>query len=75
MSTTRTVVDCHLFPADIECEFTASADEVEGLELAVQHAVQAHGYRDTPALRERLRSMLHDESARKAAPEAESGVQ
>jgi hypothetical protein len=28
--------------------------------IAVEHAVESHGLRDTPSLRERLRSMLRE---------------
>jgi hypothetical protein len=40
-------------------------DEV--LSLAIEHAVEDHEYRDTPALREQLRSLLRDESIPRAA--------
>jgi hypothetical protein len=33
----------------------------------VEHAVEFHGYRDTPSLRKRLRSMLRVESLKKTA--------
>ena len=55
------VIDCCLFPAGIPCEFAVSGDEEEVLNIAVDHAVESHGLRDTPSLRERLRSMLREE--------------
>lgn len=67
MATSRKVIDCHLFPAGIPCEFAVSGDEEEILKLAVEHAVESHGYRDTPSLRERLRAMLRVESLKKTA--------
>ncbi len=67
MTASRKVMDCRWFPAYIPCEFATSGDEEEVLNLAVQHAVDSHGYRDTPALREQLRSMLRDESLKKSA--------
>jgi predicted small metal-binding protein len=67
MATKRKVLDCRWFPADIPCEFAVSGAEEDVLDLAVQHAVDSHGYRDTPALREQLRLMLRDESKKKAA--------
>jgi hypothetical protein len=45
---------------------TATSEE-ELLEIAVQYAVDAHGHRDTPALREELRSMLRQQRRRHAA--------
>ena len=67
MDIRRKVIDCHLFPAGIPCEFVVSGDEEEIFELAVEHAVESHGYRDTPSLRERLRAMLRVESLKKTA--------
>jgi Protein of unknown function (DUF1059) len=62
MPMSRKVLDCRWFPADIPCEFAALGEEEDVLDVAVQHAVESHGYRDTPALREQLRLMLRDES-------------
>jgi predicted small metal-binding protein len=67
MAIRRTVIECHLFPAGIPCEFAVSGNEEEIFRLAVEHAVEFHGYRDTPSLRERLRSMLRVESLKKTA--------
>jgi predicted small metal-binding protein len=61
MTANRKVFDCRSFPAYIQCEFDISGDEQDVLNHAVQHAVDSHGYRDTPALREQLRSMLREE--------------
>ena len=55
------VLDCRWFPADIPCEFAISGNEEEVLNIAVQHSVDSHGYRDTPALREQLRALLRDD--------------
>ena len=67
MAIRRKVIDCYLYPAGIPCEFAVWGDEEEIFKLAVEHAVEFHGYRDTPSLRERLRSMLRVESLRKTA--------
>jgi predicted small metal-binding protein len=67
MATSRKVIVCHLYPAGIPCEFAVSGDEEEIFKLAIQHAVESHGYRDTPSLRERLRSMLRVETLKKTA--------
>lgn len=53
-------IDCRLFLAEEPCDI-AILGEDELLNIAVQHAVQDHGYRDTPSLREELRSMLREE--------------
>lgn len=67
MTTSRKVFDCRLFPADIPCEFAIAGDAEEVLTIAVEHAVEDHEYRDTPALREQLRSLIRDELTKKAA--------
>jgi hypothetical protein len=47
---------------------TAAAESEEELvDIAVQYAVEAHGHRDTPAMREELRKMLRQQRKRRAA--------
>jgi len=60
MASKRKGIDCRLFLAEEPCDI-AILGEAELLNIAVQHAVQDHGYRDTPALRDQLRAMLRDE--------------
>jgi hypothetical protein len=67
MATGRKVIDCRWFPTEKPCDVAISGNEEEVLTIAVQHAVQSHGQRDTPELREQLRSMLRDEEQTKAA--------
>jgi hypothetical protein len=67
MATIRKVIDCRWFPTENPCDIAISGNEEEVLTIAVQHAVHSHGHRDTPELREQLRSMLRDESQTKAA--------
>ncbi len=67
MAKNRKVIDCRWFPTDKPCDVAISGSEEEVLEVAVQHAVKSHGHRDTPELREQLRSMLRDESKTQAA--------
>jgi len=57
----RKVVDCRKFPSDINCTVAISGREEEVLPLAVHHAVTVHGHKDTPELREQLKSLLEDE--------------
>jgi hypothetical protein len=61
MTGTRKVIDCRRFPAEKPCSITIAGTEEEVLELAVLHAGRVHGHRDTPELREQIRSMLEDE--------------
>ncbi len=67
MTTQRKVIDCRWFPTENPCDIAISGNEEEVLNIAVQHAVQSHGHRNTPELREQLRSMLREESKPKAA--------
>lgn len=47
----------------MDCTIATSAgSEDELIEAATQHAVTAHGHRDTPELREQLRSVVHVKS-------------
>ena len=39
-----------------------SGTEQEVLDAAVEHAVSAHGHKNSPELREQIKSMLKDES-------------
>jgi predicted small metal-binding protein len=63
----RKVIDCRWFPTENPCDIAISGNEEEVLNIAVQHAVQSHGHRDSAELREQLRSMLRDEGKLNAA--------
>ena len=57
----RKFIDCREFPSDTKCTVAISADsESELLEVAVQHAVTVHKHRDTPELRDQIRSAIKD---------------
>lgn len=59
----RKFIDCREYPSEAKCTVAISADsERELLEVAVQHAVTIHGHRDTPELRETLKSMFKEEA-------------
>ncbi len=65
-SSTRKVIDCRLFPSsDKNCTLAISGTEEEVLDLAVHHAVTAHGHMNTPELRGQIRSMLKDDEESK----------
>jgi predicted small metal-binding protein len=66
MSGRRKVIDCRWFPTEKPCDIAMSGSEEEVLDVAVQHAVMSHGHKNTPELREQLRSMLRDEKAQAA---------
>lgn len=66
-SSRRKVIDCRLFPSEKNCTLAISGTEEEVLEAAVQHAVSAHGHKNTPDLRQQIQSLLKDETEARAA--------
>lgn len=61
----RKYVDCREVPSDRKCTVAISADsEKELMEVAVQHAVQVHGHKDTPEFRQMLKKAIKDGSPR-----------
>lgn len=67
----RKYIDCREYPGDIKCTIALSADtEDELLEAAVRHAVDVHGYQDTPELRSEIRTLFKDGTPPLEAPVA-----
>jgi len=65
----RKYIECREFPSEMNRTIAISADsEQELLEAAVQHAVAAHGHKDTPAFRNELRGIF-----REGTPAVEAG--
>jgi predicted small metal-binding protein len=58
----RKSIDCRNYPSDKNCSLKISGTESEVLDAAVQHAVSTHGHKNSPELREQIKSMLKDES-------------
>ncbi len=57
----RKVADCRLFPSEKGCTLTIAGTEDEVMRVAVRHAIQEHGHKDTPKLRKDIRSLLQNE--------------
>lgn len=57
----RVVADCRRFPSEKNCSLTIAGTEEEVLEVAVQHAVASHGHKNTPELKEQIKSALQEE--------------
>ena len=56
----RLYLDC-LDEPESKCSVSIAADsEKELIEAATQHAVSVHGYKDSPELRQQLRSMFKE---------------
>jgi len=65
----RKYIDCREYPGDIKCTLALSADtDGELLEAAVKHAVDTHGLKDTPELREELQSLFKEGTPPLKAP-------
>jgi predicted small metal-binding protein len=56
----RKSIDCRDHPSEENCSLRISGTEREVLNAAVQHAVSAHGHKNSPELRDQLKSMLKD---------------
>jgi predicted small metal-binding protein len=56
------MTDCRESPSVKGCTLTIAGEEDEVLRAAVMHAVDAHGHRDTPELREQVRGSLKPEA-------------
>jgi len=58
----RKSIDCRNHPSEKNCSLKISGTEDEVLDAAVQHAVSTHGHKNSPELRQEIKSMLKDES-------------
>ena len=58
----RKSIDCRDYPSEKNCSLKISGTEEEVLDAATQHAVSAHGHKNSPELRDQIKSMLKDES-------------
>ena len=57
----RVVVDCRDFPNEIGCTLLISGSMKEVLNVAVKHAVDEHGHKDTAELRKQIKAMMKKE--------------
>ena len=62
MKEKRKVIDCRLFPSDNKCTLALSGTEEEVLKAATEHAINSHGEKDTPELKQEIRKMMKDEN-------------
>ena len=58
----RKSIDCRDYPSEKNCSLKMSGTEQEVLDAAVQHAISAHGHKNSPELRDEIKSMLKDTS-------------
>jgi len=65
----RKFIDCREYPSEMNCTVALSADsDEELLEAAVQHAVQVHHHKDTPELRQQIKTMFKEGAPPGEAP-------
>ncbi len=57
----RKVADCRLFPSEKNCSLMIAGREAEVLKVAVRHAVEEHGHKNSAVLRKQVRAMLKNE--------------
>jgi predicted small metal-binding protein len=58
---TRKALDCRKMP-DSTCSLRIAGTEDEVMAAGVQHAISAHGEKDTPELRAMIRKGMEDET-------------
>jgi predicted small metal-binding protein len=59
----RKMIDCRRYPSEPQCTLSVTGTEEEVLTVIVRHAIEEHGYANTPDLRDRMRQLLVDEPA------------
>ena len=65
----RKYIDCREYPGDVKCTLALCADtDAELLEAAVRHAVDVHGYEDTPEFRKEIKSLFKNGTPPVEAP-------
>lgn len=57
----RKYVDCRDMPSEKNCSLRISGTEEEVYVVALKHAIDEHGHKDTPELRKEIRKSLKDE--------------
>lgn len=57
----RVIVDCRLVP-EAKCTLTIAGSEEEVYDAAKYHALNRHGFKDTPDLRGLIRSWFKEEA-------------
>lgn len=57
----RKVADCRLYPSEKNCSLMIAGTEAEVLKVAVRHAVEEHGHKNTPKLQKGIRALLKNE--------------
>jgi predicted small metal-binding protein len=64
------VIDCRRFESDINCSLKITGREDEVVDMAVAHAIDAHGARPGPELRRQIRALAQRAEGEAAQPPA-----
>jgi hypothetical protein len=57
----RVVIDCRKFPNEIGCTLLISGSVKEVFNVALRHAIEEHGHKDTTELRKQIKVMMKPE--------------
>ena len=60
MKSKRKIADCRDYPSEKNCSLTIEGTEDEVVKVAVRHAVEEHGHKNTSKLRAEVRATLKD---------------
>jgi predicted small metal-binding protein len=60
-NTKRKVIDCRELPGEDGCTLRIAGTEKEVLIVAVKHAIDEHGHKNTSELRKQIKELLKDE--------------
>ncbi|MCI0449685.1 MAG: DUF1059 domain-containing protein [Chlorobi bacterium] len=66
MNNSRKVIDCRDFPNEIGCTLLISGSSKEVFNIALRHAVEEHGHKDTAEIRKLIKIMMKDEAKSKS---------
>ncbi len=58
----RKAIDCRDYPSEKNCSLKISGTENEALEAEDQHSISSDGNKNSPELRDQLKSMLKNEN-------------
>jgi hypothetical protein len=57
----RKIIDCRDFPNEIGCTLLISGSQKEVFNIALRHAIEEHGHKDTSELRKQIKAMMKKE--------------
>lgn len=58
----RKIIDCRDFPNEISCTLLISGSAKEVTNIAIRHAIEDHGHKDTAELRRQIKKMIKEEN-------------